>query len=151
MRAYRFTGPFFSGGGVPHELLEESLDTTAYKESIVSGRFVEVEEEEDKVAEDVHNVATDHKHISLIASEAEPGWHRLCNDDPGCLADKPWNERQHDAPDGMEDVWDEYAIVRWTFDPAQNIDDVRKEAFRSAAAYWRSHTCVAFVEADRPA
>jgi len=136
IRVYRFTGPFVSGGGVPKELLEESLDTTSYMESVVSGRFVEPEEEEDKVIEDADDVNANNQ-LSLITGEAEPGWHRHCNDDPGCLPAKAWNERQSVAPLGMQDVWDDYAIVRWTFDPEQNIDDVRKEAFRSAAEYWR--------------
>ena len=37
-----------------------------------------------------------------------------------------------------------YVIVRYKFDAG--VDDTRKEAFRAAAADWRTHTCVAVVE-----
>eukprot|EP00959_Pyramimonas_sp_CCMP1952_P177970 3719917-Pyramimonas_sp.AAC.1 len=48
----------------------------------------------------------------------------------------------------MPDMWDDYVVVRYTFDPEQQVDDVRKEAFRSAAEHWRAHTCIAVVEAS---
>ena len=37
-----------------------------------------------------------------------------------------------------------YVIVRYKFDAG--VDDTRKEAFRAAAADWRTHTCIAVVE-----
>lgn len=35
-------------------------------------------------------------------------------------------------------------MVRYKFDT--DVDATRKEAFRAAAAEWRLHTCVGFVE-----
>ena len=37
-------------------------------------------------------------------------------------------------------------MVRYKFDVG--VDDTRKEAFRAAAADWRTHTCIAVVEDD---
>jgi hypothetical protein len=37
-------------------------------------------------------------------------------------------------------------MVRYKFDT--DVDDTRKEAFRAAAADWRTHTCIAVVEDD---
>jgi len=37
-------------------------------------------------------------------------------------------------------------MVRYKFDA--DVDDTRKEAFRAAAADWRTHTCIAVVEDD---
>ena len=45
--------------------------------------------------------------------------------------------------------WEEYVIVRYKFDT--DVDDVRKEAFRAAAADWRTHTCVGVIEDDAAA
>eukprot|EP00435_Cladocopium_sp_Y103_P073183 s7_g42.t1 len=39
-----------------------------------------------------------------------------------------------------------YVMVRYKFDA--DVDDTRKEAFRAAAADWRTHTCIAVVEDD---
>lgn len=39
-----------------------------------------------------------------------------------------------------------YVMVRYKFDT--DVDDTRKEAFRAAAADWRTHTCIAVVEDD---
>jgi hypothetical protein len=50
----------------------------------------------------------------------------------------------------MPDVWEDYVVVHWTFDPQQQVDDVRKEAFRSAAEHWRDRTCIAVVETNNP-
>ena len=39
-----------------------------------------------------------------------------------------------------------YVMVRYKFDA--DVDNTRKEAFRAAAADWRTHTCISVVEDD---
>jgi hypothetical protein len=49
----------------------------------------------------------------------------------------------------MPEDWQDYVVVRWTFD--SGVDDVRKEAFRSAVEHWRQQTCIALIEEQAPA
>jgi len=77
-----------------------------------------------------------------------PGWQRPCWPH-ACGAGEPWRQRQASAPEGVEDLWQEYVPIRYTWGPA--VDSERKQAFRAAADAWRARSCINLIEEDRPA
>ena len=147
MRVYRWLGPFESGGSVRAGLLKPNAAATAYVDSVVAGKRLTPAQEEDGIPLDEGDAAKAALLQDEVASEtSNPMWERLCNDSPGCQAGRPWIERTSQAPEGMVPQWEEYVVVRYKFDT--DVDDTRKEAFRAAAADWRTHTCVAVIEDD---
>jgi hypothetical protein len=162
VRAYRFTGHFESGGSVPAKLLRTRAVDLPYIDSIMLGRNISSEKEEDPRAPRARQIGlteTDEKEKSRLqqtpgktktTTTKGPSWNRPCNDDPGCNSGPPWTDRVTTAPAGAPDVWQEYVVVRYRFDPTQNIDDTRKEAFRAATNVWTSVTCVTFSELSNP-
>lgn len=146
VRVYRFSGPFESGGSIPVALLKPRAADVAYLDSILTGT-------------DIFNGGEESPRISMKSvvkankpsQDGKPSWTRLCDDDVGCNAGAPWTERTSTAPASVTlDKWQEYVIVRYTFDPDQKVDDARKEAFRSATAVWSQVTCVQFLEQSSP-
>ena len=145
MRVYRWVGPFEGGGSVRARFIKLSAASMAYVDSVVAGRRITPAVLEDGVPFD-DGEPTDESLLQGGEGLANPMWERPCNDNPGCQAGRPWIERTTEAPEGMVPQWEEYVIVRYKFDT--DVDNTRKEAFRAAAADWRTHTCVAVIEDD---
>ncbi|CAJ1437502.1 unnamed protein product [Effrenium voratum] len=74
------------------------------------------------------------------------GWNRSGHES---LAVDRWPERRSEPPGSGEDIWQDYAVVRYSFNTT--IDALRKNAFRDAVDMWRDKTCVNFVEEENPA
>ncbi|CAK9056801.1 Tolloid-like protein 2 (Metalloprotease xolloid) (Xenopus tolloid) [Durusdinium trenchii] len=153
VRVYRWLGPFVSGGSVPEHLLMLKHDrsimnvgNTIYVDSIVHGKRITEEQEEDGKVPPPPKEAKLHDVEHLKEQAVDPRWDRPCGDNPGCQAGRQWKNRNPVAPPGMVAQWEEYVIVPYKFDAG--VDDARKEVFRAAAAEWRLHTCVALVEDD---
>jgi len=141
-RVYRYTG-HYAAGGIPDALMEATARDVAYIDSIVLGREFQQEAEED----DGHAASpTAAGGEALLNVQGRPGWLRYCWPEKCGPGGGPWLERQSGlaAGTGARGHWQDYAVVRYYFDPG--VDDARKEAFRAAAARWRSKTCVDLVE-----
>ncbi|CAK9088592.1 Hypothetical protein SCF082_LOCUS41836, partial [Durusdinium trenchii] len=145
VRVYRWLGPFISGGSVPEHLLMLNAGNTIYVDSIVHGKHISEEQEEDGQPDSQEGAFLQDAKRQV----EDPRWDRPCDDADGCQAGRPWIERTGVAPEGMVPQWEEYVMVRYKFDV--DVDDTRKEAFRAAAAEWRLHTCVAVVEDENAA
>ncbi|CAL1152786.1 unnamed protein product, partial [Cladocopium goreaui] len=61
-----------------------------------------------------------------------------------------WPDRRSDPPGNAEDVWQEYVVIKYTFNESLADDNNRKNAFRQAVEMWRDTTCVNFVEEENP-
>jgi hypothetical protein len=159
VRVYRFTGHFESGGSIPAKLLRTRAVDLPYIDSIMLGRNISSEREEDPRARISGLAETDQKaeksrlHQSpgkASTTSKGPSWNRPCNDNPGCDSGPPWTDRVTEPPAGAPNVWEDYVVVRYRFDPTQSVDNTRKEAFRAATNVWTSVTCVTFSEQDSP-
>ncbi|CAK8995745.1 unnamed protein product [Durusdinium trenchii] len=153
LRVYRWLGPFVGGGTVPEHLMMSHIDDQTMVDSIVTGRPITEEDEEDgeELSEDPAPMAQAQTENGQLEEDVQlstvtegPGWGRLCDDNDGCLGARPWIERTAVPPEGMSDQWQEYVIFRYKF--KDGTDAARKEGLRAAAAEWRLHTCVAVIE-----
>eukprot|EP00435_Cladocopium_sp_Y103_P073690 s7_g44.t1 len=151
VRVYRWLGPFVSGGSVPEHLQMLHVGNTIYVDSIVTGTDISEEQEEDgqipiELLQKFDAESEEIQKERAASGIEDPRWDRPCDDFDGCQAARPWIERTTVAPEGMLSQWQEYVMVRYKFDA--DVDNTRKEAFRAAAADWRTHTCIAVVEDD---
>lgn len=157
---HRYLG-FFDLGGVPLNLVTPFVQNTAYIDSIVAAHTIEPEAEEDgghETEADPVDVAARrleaeaHRQSSAETSSAvhraidpdESAWARPCYPSNCASGRGPWKLRTTAAPQGVPDVWKEYSIVPFWFGPS--VTDLRKEAFRNAAAHWHSSTCIVLEE-----
>ncbi|CAJ1404240.1 unnamed protein product [Effrenium voratum] len=144
LRVYRWLGPFASGG-VPEHLQAENEEQNIYIQSVARGKQVLQEEDTDHSVlenEDGQLEGALAEPEALLQNEAP--WDRLCNDNPGCNAGKPWTDRVSAAPEGVVDRWEDYVVIPYYF--MFEGDSTRREAFRAAAKMWMDQTCIVFKE-----
>lgn len=157
-RVYRYAG-HYEMGGVPFSHTRAAAQDVAYIDSIVAGHVISDIVEEDGAREGgnagklkrsgrliKHPTLKQKESLDMDTHHQEPGWARPCwpyNCGPG---GGPWTLRQSAVAAGLENQWQDYAIISYFFDAATIQDDDRREAFREAAGAWNAATCVRLVE-----
>jgi len=152
----RFAGPY-EDGGVPFGLTRTSAQDISYIDSIVVGKDIALDMEEDgvPVASElpageniaITNITAAGTPTTLVHGDDEaPGFARPCYPHNCGPAGGPWLERRETPPaeGGDDGRWADYAVIRYFFD--DDVDDERRGAFRQAVQQWRAVTCVDFVE-----
>eukprot|EP00408_Alexandrium_pacificum_P057330 CAMPEP_0171171402 /NCGR_PEP_ID=MMETSP0790-20130122/9199_1 /TAXON_ID=2925 /ORGANISM="Alexandrium catenella, Strain OF101" /LENGTH=713 /DNA_ID=CAMNT_0011636255 /DNA_START=45 /DNA_END=2183 /DNA_ORIENTATION=+ len=138
----RYIEPLESGG-VSIKYRTTGITDVAYVDSIVAGRRISPELEEHRKEEH------DKEALGMVAKEGrrvDPQWTRSCWPSTCGPGRGPWQTRTAVAPTGVNDVWEEYVTVTYSF--AAGLDATRKEAFRDAVTAWHTSSCIVLKEED---
>lgn len=144
LRVFRYSG-YFEAGGIPMSLVKLEEDDLQYFHKVFHSHQRDMDED---VIYSTH--APTSPPAMDVRAESEPvghPWDRDCfpaNCGPGGGV---WPHRQPEAPEGVYDQFREYSVIPYFF--SENLDDARKEVFRTAARHWHAVTCVVLVEKQR--
>jgi len=141
LRVYRWGG-YYESGGLPHKFIKRRLEgDQQYADSIATGEDTWMRLDSPMV------YRPDGRHKYGKRNHG-PAYERHCWPEGDCGPANLWDERTPVAPAGVDDVWQDYVIVRYEFDHI--LDAVRREAWLAAADMWMSGTCIIVVEAEDP-
>lgn len=88
--------------------------------------------------------AKDERHYSHQSGDA---WERSCYPENCGPGDGPWPKRIGAAPPGVFDQFNLYCPIPYIF--GDNVDDARKDVFRTAVRRWHQVTCIVLIEYQR--
>lgn len=146
IRVFYYTGHYESGS-IPFEMIDANVADQAYVDSLILGRTLAPEQEEDWPN---HDGGGSSSHVSLQevsskwSSSSTPGWERPCWPGNCGAGGGPWPQRLGTLIGGMRGRWKQNVVLPFYFD--SNVDDGRKGAFRKAVSEWKRVTCIHFVE-----
>jgi len=137
LKVYRYTG-HFEASGLPASLLDIHEDELTYLDSVVTGKLrIEEAAEDGYSAQDIPS-----KYSSAL--QVDSGFLPRCSGGQNCGPGTPWRTRKSSPPANMPDKWQEYVEVPFFF--SNNLDNIRKEAFREAVRRIMSKTCIVLKE-----